>query len=158
MPSDEKRILVVDDDAAIRTLLFTILHRRGLAIDMAKNGAEALEKLGQCTYVLMLLDLMMPVMSGWEVLDRLADMNRQPVVLVLTAGTEPRDVSPEFVVGSVRKPFDVPLLVDTVMGCLSAVAAREQLGDCPPFRNRPQAPTWRVELMSFAGTVLGLIP
>ena len=43
---DEKRILVVDDDSAIRTLLFTILRRRGLGVDTARNGVEALEKLG----------------------------------------------------------------------------------------------------------------
>jgi CheY-like chemotaxis protein len=134
MAKDEKRILVVDDDAAILTLLFTILCRRGLAVDTAKNGAEALEKLEHCTYVLMLLDLMMPVVSGWEVLERLAGMDpgRRPVVVVLTAGTEPRDVSPDLVVGSIRKPFDVQLLLDTVMGCISGVAARQQLGDCPP--------------------------
>jgi len=134
MPSEEKRILVVDDDAAIRTLLFTILRRRGLAVDVARNGEEALERLGECTYALMLLDLMMPVMSGWEVLERLAgvDPARRPVIVVLTAGTEPRDVSPEFVAGSVRKPFDVQLLLDTVTGCIAAVAARRQLVDCPP--------------------------
>jgi len=134
MARDEKRILVVDDDAAIRSLLLTILRRRGLAVDTARNGAEALEKLGQCTYALMLLDLMMPVASGWEVLERLAgmDSNRRPVVIVLTAGTEPRGFSPEFVVGSIRKPFDVPLLHNMVDGCLSAVATRPQLRDCPP--------------------------
>ncbi|HEY8132857.1 MAG TPA: response regulator [Thermoanaerobaculia bacterium] len=134
MPSEEKRILVVDDDAAIRTLLFTILRRRGLAVDVARNGEEALERLRECIYVLMLLDLMMPVMSGWEVLDRLAgiDTARQPVVVVLTAGTEPRGVSPEFVAGSIRKPFDMQLLLDTVTGCIAAVGARRQLADCPP--------------------------
>ncbi len=131
MARDEKRILVVDDDAAIRSLLLTILRRRGLAVDTARNGAEALEKLRRCTYAL--LDLMMPVASGWEVLERLAgmDSNRRPVVIVLTAGTEPRGVNPEFVVGSIRKPFDVPLLRDMVDGCLSAVAPRPQLRDCP---------------------------
>ena len=128
MPSEEKRILVVDDDAAIRTLLFTILRRRGLAVDVAKNGEEALERLRECTYALMLLDLMMPVMSGWGVLERLAgvDPARRPVIVVLTAGTEPRDVSPEFVTGSIRKPFDMQLLLDTVTGCIAAVGGRRQ--------------------------------
>ena len=51
MKKDEKRILVVDDDDAIRTLLLTILRRRGLVVDTAKNGAEALEKLGHAGYV-----------------------------------------------------------------------------------------------------------
>ena len=130
---DEKRILVVDDDAAIRTLLFTILRRRGLAVDCAKDGAEALEKLARCRYVLMLLDLMMPVLSGWEVLEQLSTVEptMKPVVILLTAGNEPRDFNPDLVVGSVRKPFDVELLHDTVIGCIAALPARAQLDGCP---------------------------
>ena len=134
MQKDEKRILVVDDDDAIRTLLLTILRRRGLVIDTARNGAEALEKLGQCAYAVMLLDLMMPVASGWEVLEKLAKFEaaRRPLVIVLTAGSESRDFSPELVIGSIRKPFDVELLNDMVAGCIATVAHKQQLADCPP--------------------------
>lgn len=130
---DEKRILVVDDDTAIRTLLFTILRRRGLGVDTARNGAEALEKLGRCRYVLMLLDLMMPVISGWKVLESLSTVEPalRPVVILLTAGNELREFDPDLVVGSVRKPFDVELLYDTVIGCISAVSPRTQLDGCP---------------------------
>jgi len=134
MQKDEKRVLVVDDDDAIRTLLFTMLRRRGLVVDTAKNGAEALQKLGQCAYAVMLLDLMMPVASGWEVLEKLATLeaSRRPIVIVLTAGSEAHDLSPELVIGSIRKPFDVELLSDMVTGCIAAVSQRQQLSDCPP--------------------------
>ena len=134
MQKDEKRILVVDDDDAIRTLLLTILRRRGLVIDTARNGAEALEKLGQCAYAVMLLDLMMPVTSGWEVLEKLAKFEaaHRPLVIVLTAGSESRDFSPELVIGSIRKPFDVELLNDMVAGCIATVTHKQQLADCPP--------------------------
>jgi CheY-like chemotaxis protein len=130
---DEKRILIVDDDAAIRTLLFTILRRRGLPVDTAKHGAEALERLGKCSYALMLLDLMMPVMNGWQVLDQVATMDAKmrPAVILLTAGSEPRTNSAEIVVGSIRKPFDVELLYDTVIGCISVMAGRHQESGCP---------------------------
>ena len=133
MPKDEKRILIVDDDAAIRTLLFTILRRRGLLVDTAKHGVEALERLAQCHYALMLLDLMMPVMNGWNVLEQVTAMDPKlrPAVVLLTAGTEPRDFNPDIVAGSVRKPFDVELLYDMVIGCISAVGAKEQLPGCP---------------------------
>ncbi len=134
MPETEKRILIVDDDAGIRTLLITVLRRQGLSVDTAKNGAEALEKLQCCSYALMLLDLRMPVFSGWEVLDYLQRQEpaARPAVILLTAGTESRNVSPDLVVGSIHKPFDVELLQDTVVGCLSEVAAREQTSNCPP--------------------------
>lgn len=134
MENDGKRILVVDDDDAIRALLATILRRRGLEVDVARNGAEALERLGRCRYAVMLLDLMMPVVNGWEVLDRLADHDRssRPIVIVLTAGTELRDLKADLVAGSVRKPFDVELLLDSVVACIAAITPREQLRDCPP--------------------------
>lgn len=133
MPLDEKRILVVDDDSAIRTLLMTILRRRGLPVDTAKHGAEAMEKLGRCRYALMLLDLMMPVKNGWQVLEYVTAMDKaaRPAVILLTAGTEPREFNPDIVSGSVRKPFDVELLFDTVIGCLSVLSGREQIEGCP---------------------------
>ena len=116
----EKRILVVDDDDAIRALLATVLRRRGLRVDMARNGREAVEMLEEDRYSLVLLDLMMPLMSGYEVLDHIADesLSNRPYVLVLTAGLEPRRFDTSFVVGTIQKPFDVELLVDTVLGCL----------------------------------------
>lgn len=134
MQKDEKRILVVDDDDAIRTLLLTLLRRRGIDVDTAKNGAEALQKLGQCTYAVMLLDLMMPVLSGWEVLAKLATFEpaRRPIIIVLTAGSESRDFNSDLVIGSIRKPFDVELLNDMVAGCIATVSHKQQLSECPP--------------------------
>jgi CheY-like chemotaxis protein len=142
MTREEKRILIVDDDAAIRTLVFTILRRQGLSVDTAKNGAEALEKLESCKYVLLILDLMMPLVSGWEVLQRLATLDGalRPMVIVLTAGSEPRDFNNDFVVGSVRKPFDVQLLDDIVVGCLSTTRPRPQDNGCPPSESDDKRP------------------
>ena len=130
----EKRILVVDDDEAIRALLMTILRRRGFAVDCARNGAEALEQLERCRYAVMLLDLMMPIVNGWEVLDHLAkiDRNVRPVTIVLTAGSEPRDLQADLVAGTVRKPFDVELLLDSITACVATLTTREQMPDCPP--------------------------
>ena len=121
----EKRILVVDDDDAIRALLTTVLKRRGLRVETARNGAEAVTKLGESRYSLILLDLMMPLMSGYQVLEYLGDetATSRPLVLVLTAGLEPRGFDTSFVLGTIHKPFDVELLVDTIIGCLSVAPA-----------------------------------
>src|SRR4051794_41955242 len=83
-----KRILVVDDDEAIRTLLFTVLRRRGFAVDMAKNGEEAIEAMQRCRYAVALVDLMMPVKNGWEVIDWMGTVpkSERPLAIVLTAG------------------------------------------------------------------------
>ena len=118
----EKRILVVDDDDAIRALLRTVLRRRGFGVDAARNGVDALEQMVANRYALVVLDLMMPRMSGYELLEHLGQQSvmTRPRVLVLTAGLEPRTFDTELVVGTIHKPFDVDLLVDIVTACLSA--------------------------------------
>ena len=117
----EHRILIVDDDDAIRALLMTVLRRRGFQVDTARNGVEAIDSLQSSRYSFVLLDLMMPRISGYEVLDFLSSRpaEERPLVLVLTAGLEPRSFDSSLVVGTIHKPFDVELLVDTIAGCLS---------------------------------------
>ena len=145
MEKGEQRILVVDDDDAIRTLLLTILRRRGLSVDTARHGAEALERLERCRYSVMLLDLMMPRVSGWQVLEEIAkyDPAHRPIVIVLTAGTEPRDIDPNLVAGSIKKPFDVELLLDMITASLSYAGDRDQLPGCPTPESdgRPTKPS-----------------
>ena len=129
----EKRILIVDDDDPIRALLATVLRRRGFHADCARNGIEALELLAACCYSLVVLDLMMPRMNGYEVLDHIGAMPlaTRPLVLVLTAGLGLRTFDSSFVVGTIQKPFDIELLVDTVAGCLAAAKERPQGENCP---------------------------
>lgn len=134
MGTGEKRILIVEDDESIRALLVTLLRRRGFQLDTARDGAEALERVTCCHYAVLLLDIMMPRMSGQEVLAELAKLpeSKRPVVIVLTAGAEPRNLDPSLVAGTLRKPFDIELLVNTVTACLSAMSDRPQLDSCPP--------------------------
>jgi CheY-like chemotaxis protein len=137
-----KRILIVDDDDAIRALLHTVLRRRGFRVDTARNGAEALERLAECNYALLVLDLMMPIMSGWDVLDHLreATLAHRPLVLVLTAGIEPRKFESEIVVGLMQKPFEVELLVDTIQGCMTVTDEADET-DCPESDAAPAGDT-----------------
>jgi DNA-binding response OmpR family regulator len=134
----EKRILIVDDDDPIRALLMTVLRRRSFRVDSARNGVEALEHLAACRYALVILDLMMPRMNGYEVLDHLAGMpsTNRPLVLVLTAGLEQRKFDTNLVIGTIHKPFDIELLLDTVSGCLEATERREQLESCQDVPTR----------------------
>ena len=113
----EKKILVVDDDDAIRTLLLTVLRRRGYTVDAASNGEEAIDCCMRNGYAVVLLDLMMPVVSGYDVLDRLADLPNRPAVIVATAGISNRPLNATLVAATVRKPFNIDLLLDTVRGC-----------------------------------------
>jgi CheY-like chemotaxis protein len=138
----EKRILIVDDDDPIRTLLVTVLRRRGFPADSARNGVEAVELLAACRYALVVLDLMMPRMNGYEVLEHVGQMPpaTRPLVLVLTAGLGMRDFDTSFVVGTIQKPFDIELLVDTVAGCLAAAVEQPQLESCGKTAAEPAGP------------------
>jgi DNA-binding response OmpR family regulator len=125
----EKRILVVDDDDAIRALVRTVVRRRGFAVDAARNGLDALEQIQARRYSMIVLDLMMPLMSGYELLEHLARLpvDERPCVLVLTAGLEPRVLNTELVIGTIHKPFDLNLLLDTITACLSAGSGSAQI-------------------------------
>ena len=79
----QKQILVVDDDEFIRDLLTSWLEFRGYQVKCAKNGREALQLRQQTHFDLILLDIKMPEMNGYEVLKQLrADNNTTPVVVM----------------------------------------------------------------------------
>lgn len=117
----EPRILIADDDASIRQLLTTIVKRERLNADAASDGEEAIQKLQQHEYSVILLDLMMPHVNGFEVIDYLREhpQQRKPVVLVITAYADQKfkQVDPDVVAGVIRKPFEVAELGGLVRLC-----------------------------------------
>ena len=97
----------------------------GCTVETAANGFEALEKMHAKSYDLLLLDLMMPMMSGYDVVDRMKDMDARPAVIVLTA-THADASSLERLDGRVvssilRKPFDVDAASDFIRVTATAV-------------------------------------
>ena len=113
------RVLVVDDEPAIRALLKKIIQRRGYSVDDARDGAEAIELLRDNDYDLLLIDLMMPNVTGFELVEHLAKRQRLPLpaVIVITAAAEStplRQLDPKIVHSVVRKPFDIDVVADLV--------------------------------------------
>ena len=116
--SDERTVLVVDDDDAIRTLISRVLLRADFEVAQAGNGSEALAKLRTRSYRCVVLDLMMPVMSGFELVDYLRDHDDAgaPCIVVVSAAGE-RDlqsITSPLVKSVLRKPFDLPQLLEAV--------------------------------------------
>lgn len=117
----EKSILVVEDDAALRTLFLALLRREGFTVECVNDGSEALDRLAHFSYRVMLLDLMMPVTNGFDVLDHLEA--NQPWLLrktIVTTGISERElakVRPERVFAVLRKPFDIDRLIGAVNDC-----------------------------------------
>ena len=119
------RVLVADDDQSIRQLVRTIIRRENLAVDSAIDGHDAIEKLQEHDYAVVLLDLMMPRVDGFGVIEWLKahPRKRKPVVLVITAYADQKfkDVDPEIVAGVLRKPFEVADLGNLVRLCINGL-------------------------------------
>jgi CheY-like chemotaxis protein len=118
----EARILVADDDPSIRQLVCTIIKREGLQVDCVRDGTEAIEKLQQNTYAVVLLDLMMPRVDGFGVIDHLKTdpPAHKPIILVVSAYADQKfkEVDPNVVSGVIRKPFEVAELGNLVRLCV----------------------------------------
>jgi CheY-like chemotaxis protein len=106
-----RHALVVDDDTDAREVLAQILESHGYTVRQAENGKVALDMIRERAPCLMLLDLQMPVMNGWEVL---AWMEHDParetmaVVVLSAAASAPPNVT------FLRKPCELRRLLDTI--------------------------------------------
>ena len=120
MASDPtKRVLIVDDEKDVRDILFTVLQQRGIQADCAANGREALDLIAQHPYVVVVLDLMMPEVDGFAVLESLKSAGTMPVVLVLTAADQGliERLDASLIHGLVRKPFEPSEIADVIAAC-----------------------------------------
>jgi twitching motility two-component system response regulator PilG len=120
MSSDKKTVLVVEDRASLTQMLQFLFLSKGLNVQIAFNGKEALEKVGNISPDLILLDIMMPQMDGFEVLEKLKE-NRETAgipVIMLTARKSREDMQKAKDLGAVEyitKPFKAVEVVDKVL-------------------------------------------
>ena len=126
-----EKILIVDDDNNICELLRLYLNKEGYQISLAYDGQAAVEAFEQQHPDLVLLDVMMPKMDGWEVLKTIRKYSQVPVIM-LTARGEERDELQGFALGVdeyISKPFSPKILVARVDAILrrSNAAASEVL-------------------------------
>ena len=119
---DAQSVLVVDDDPAIRRLISSTLRRDGYKLTEAQNGREALDAMRQHPQDVVLLDLMMPEMSGWDVLRiRKNDPELLKIpIIVVTATNDPAlaEAVTSNICALLPKPFDLSTLHALVRSCL----------------------------------------
>ncbi len=116
-------ILIVDDDAGTRNLTRWLLAEHGFDISVARHGEEALACLRQRCPDLILLDLHMPVMDGWQFRQQqqaLPDRSRAEARVLLLSGEDDAPLQAALLgaVGIVRKPFETRDLLDAVWAAI----------------------------------------
>jgi CheY-like chemotaxis protein len=119
-----RKILVIDDDLAIRVLLQAVLKRMKFDVELAEDGAAGLEKVQQNGgFDLILLDLMMPRLNGYEFIEQIGQKfpeTRPHIVVFTAAGKRGVDKIPAAAVcNSILKPFDLDTFIEIIGDCLN---------------------------------------
>ena len=121
-------LLIVEDEVAIRTGLVDVFVYHGYDVDFAEHGEEGLRKALSGLYDLILLDVMLPGINGFEICERIRQQDRYQPVIMLTARTSDEDIVQGLTLGADdydSKPFSVTQLVLRVQ----AVLRRARIGD-----------------------------
>ena len=116
----DKTILIVEDNLVNQKVAASYIHHWGLKCDVANNGAEALNMLSKTNYDIALIDLYMPVMDGFETIQRIRKNNslKNIPVIALTASAEPNLMKKAITLGANRclsKPFNAQELYSSIM-------------------------------------------
>ena len=121
------RILIVEDEAAIRTGLVDVFVFHGYEVESADEGPDGLNKALSGTFDLILLDIMLPGMDGFEICNRIRSADPEQPIIMLTARTSDEEIIQGLSLGAddyVAKPFSVAQLVLRVQ----AVLRRSRIG------------------------------
>jgi CheY-like chemotaxis protein len=117
------RVLIVDDDPSIRRMIMAALRREGYSFSEAANGQEALDTMRRERPHIVVLDLMMPIVSGWDVLRERAgdpELLTIPVIIIsANRGPELATAMDKGICAFLPKPFDITTLSSLVRSCIS---------------------------------------
>lgn len=124
----QKKILAVDDESHMRNLLNIYLKEHGYLVEQAASGEEALQKLDGSSFDLILLDIMMPGMDGWEVCGRIRAISDVPIIM-LTARDHTLDKVKGLKLGAddyLSKPFEQIELIARMEAVLRRVKSAKE--------------------------------
>jgi DNA-binding response OmpR family regulator len=131
------KVLLIEDDGGIRDLIGIVLTRVGIEFDCAGDGAAGQLQLRSNKYAALVLDLMLPVVNGFELVRELRSFSPGMLdrTIIITAASEStlRDFDCDQVFALLRKPFDLDDLLSTVSRCVDGAGAFPRLSQ----RNLP---------------------
>jgi two-component system response regulator PilR (NtrC family) len=142
MSGTEARVLIIEDNDALRAMLFTVLRHQPLGVDTAVGAEDALEKTRQCDYALILIDMDLPDDESAGFLKRFREERPGGTSFILAV----RDPNLEVAIDAahvnaiVNKPVEIDTLAHAVRECALVVPPPDEPLDCPPaesdFRSR----------------------
>lgn len=117
--SGPKRILLVEDEERIRKVINIIIRGEDILVDEAEDGAQAVDKISKNDYDLVILDLMIPEIDGFGVLDRIRneERTRELPVIIVSARTSDKDILDGLKGGAnyyIPKPFEPQELISSL--------------------------------------------
>lgn len=116
------RILVVEDNETNKEVIIDLLENSGINIDVATNGLEAIEMFEKNSYELILMDIQMPILDGYEATKRIRETDKDIPIIALTANAMKEDVEKTKNAGMnehLNKPIEVEKLYETLLKFLS---------------------------------------
>jgi two-component system response regulator RegX3 len=160
------RILIVEDEEAIRVGLVDVFVYHGFTVDSAAEGPAGLQKALSGTFDMILLDVMLPGMNGFDICNRIRELDKDQPIIMLTAKTSDEDIVHGLTLGAddyVAKPFSVAQLVLRVQAVLRRSRNGEaeqhniQLGDLVEIDIRNLSGTRNGEQLSFTRREMEII-
>src|SRR3954453_10800259 len=131
---DQKTILVVDDDLELSDGLRAVLERQGHRVIQARDGQQGKQRIYEQRPDLVILDMMMPRMGGYPVLEHFKDKPDAPPIIMITANEGSRHKAyAEYlgVIDYMRKPFAMEKLLEAVQKALDAPPRQVKPGEVP---------------------------
>lgn len=141
MATTEARVLIIENDDALRVLLFTVLRHQPLAVDTATTAADAMEKVRACDYALILIDMNLPDNEGPEFVHqfRREKPDASTFVLAVRDPGKPVEIDPQIVSAVLNKPLEIDTLADVVRECALVVPPPDDPHPCGPAESEIRA-------------------
>ena len=132
--AEQPRVLIIEDNDALRAMLFTILRHQPLAVDTARSQDEAIEKVLTCDYALILIDMDLPDGEAEQFLRDFQERRPEATSFVIAVRDPQKDtyIDPNAVVAILNKPLEIDTMAEVVRECAFLVPPPEEPLGCPP--------------------------
>jgi len=128
----EPRVLIVESNDALRAMLFTILRHQPIGVDTAASADDAFDRIKQCDYAMIIIDMDVPGASRFLVRFRDERPEATSFVLAVRDGHDDELLDPAHVSAFLSKPLEIDILAELVRECALVVPPPEDPLPCPP--------------------------